>query len=175
MFGHNFNSLVREQLRFNMRRLLLLFSIGCLCLACPNEKDTCSILGNTFVSIELDTSTIGLSLMLETLDTLTETYFETATLVRLKSDHDGNPFNNLAEGSSINLSTSDRLNIRLPDPNNEAEEVGLSIRYPDRQDFINCEHSGSGDQYVLFLFFNYLPDGRFEDFRWIEDFRPGGF
>jgi hypothetical protein len=96
-------------------------------------------------------------------------------LVRIEADQNGNPFENLASGSSINLANSDSLNIQLPPPVNIASSVGLSIRYRDRREFTSCEHPGSGDEYLLFLFFTYLPDGRIQDFDWVEDFRPGGF
>lgn len=157
-----------------MRQLILLFPLACVFLACPNGIDTCQVLGKTFVSVKLDTTT-GLALNILTLDTLPEAYFEEASLVRLNMDKEGNTINDLSQGSNIDLSTSNKLNIKLSSPNNLVEEVGISIRYPDRQDFIDCEHPGSGDQYVLLLYFNYLPDGRVEDFRWVEDFRPGGF
>lgn len=178
MPGHSFNFLARVQLRFKMRLSIVLLSFVALLLACPsNKEDTCQPLGDTFASVELDSTAAvaSLSLRLFTLDTLPAAYYAEATLIRLQSDQNGNPFENIASGSSINLATSDSLNIELPPPATTARTVGLSIRYRDRREFISCEHPGSGDQYVLFLFFTYLPDGRIEDFSWEEDFRPGGF
>ena len=159
-----------------MKKLIFLFPIVYLFFACGGEN-TCHPLGDTFTSIELDTaaSIASLSLNLVTLDTLPEAYFDDVSLWRSNTDHDGNTFNSLAEGSMINLTTSNRLEIDLPPPLDNSEEVGVLVVYSDRREFITCEHPGSGDAYKLFLFFDYLPDGRIENFRWVEDYRPGGF
>ena len=160
-----------------MRPLILLLTFANVFLACADREDTCHPLGHTFMSVELDptTAAASLSLSLVTLDTLPEAYYAKATLVRLSGDQNGNAFNNLADGSFINLPTADRLIIDLPTPADTTEDAGISISYPDRQDFVDCKHPGSGDEYVLFIFFTYLPDGQVENFRWVEDFRPGGF
>lgn len=167
--------MVTPQRLFKMKYYCLLL---CLCLftACLT-KDTCFPLGDTFQDVVLQQATESavLELNLITLDTLPAAYFEAAALVRLMNDQNGQPFNNLAESSTLEVTTADSLKISLPPPPDVLTSVGLSIRYPDRQDFVACEHAGSGDQYVLFLYFNYLPDGRIDEFRWVEDFRPGGF
>lgn len=159
-----------------MKRFIFLLPIVYLFFACGGPN-TCHPLGDTFISVELDTTPniSSISLNLVTLDTLPDTYFREGSLWRLKNDHDGNAFNNLAEGSTLNLITANRLEIDLPSPSNISEEVGFSIVYPDRKEFVTCEHPGSGDSYVLFLYFDYLPDGQVENFRWVEDYRPGGF
>ena len=160
-----------------MKQFISLLLLVSLLVSCRKKEDSCQPLGNTFTSVELDTSVaVGtLALHFTTLDTLPEAYYAEATLVRLDVDQNGIAFDNLAAGSMIKLANADSLKILLPPSSNSAKAVGVSIRYPDRQDFIDCAHPGSGDAYVLFLFFTYMPNGAIENFHWLEDYRRGGF
>lgn len=140
-------------------------------------KDTCNGRGNTFLMVELDstylddTTNFNAEFDLITLHELPDSYF--ADVMRVDS---------ITEAYTNLISvTSSRLVLTL---NNSAlpgilenKDYTLSYAFSDRQEYIECEHPGSLDQYHLELSFSILnEDGvnyELTDFNWEEYYTAG--
>jgi len=170
-----------------MKKLLLpILLINFLfCTSC--KKDTCNAaLGDTFLNIETpifdqnNPEENVFNANMQTMNELTEAYFEATTIIANNRDRFGNDWQNDDEiVEEIKFQKSNFLikfkQIDLVDYG----EIALHFRLRDRKEFIDCDHGGSGDTYFLNIQFSVIIDQNGEraltDFRWEEEFRPGPY
>ena len=105
---------------------------------------------------------------------LPDSYFE---VVRLNCSYSFQncPFSSLTDASydattkSITVSFSD-----LSEYLNSNDTLQFALEFPDRQQYINCEHPGSADRYYTQVTLNFN-NGEFVDAEFVEFLQAGAF
>lgn len=141
-------------------------------------KDTCNgPLGNTFNEINLDstykdsTGKITLDMRIDVLEDLPNDYFESVILDDSVT---------LAAIDEIAI-TRERLMIGLSDmvlpETGQTNDFSLVLNFDDRRNYIDCQHPGSTDRYILNLDFDLtkIDESNYEvsEFDWIELYLAG--
>ncbi|MBN2662171.1 MAG: hypothetical protein JXR68_00860 [Bacteroidales bacterium] len=165
--------------------IVLIFSF---LLAC--QKDTCNeSLGSTFMNVQLDSlkidinNDVDIKLKLSTLDALPLNYFTDFNLILSDNNPQGYWWHNAAPAIDTIFVNNEKIQFTIL--NDSLPIIGTSLKYdfhlvfPDRRNYISCEHLGSSDCYYLDFSFvlkkvdtlNY----QISDFYWDETLNKGGF
>lgn len=150
------------------------------------KRDTCnSALGDTFTTIDASSvlefeGAYSLSGTMVTLEDLSEEYFQDADLNSNVKDRFGEEWDNDAELVESFSFSQDMFQLFFTQEDLSALGlISLHFRLGDRQDYIDCQHGGSGDTYYLNMEFSVeeVEEGQLKvtDFAWSEEFKAGGF
>lgn len=164
---------------------LLILIVSCMYFS-SCKKNTCFILGDTFQSIDPPTisqNTLDAYILqadMETMEKLTVAYFDSITIIRNDRDRFRNDWQNddeiVAEFKFQKTNFSlEFKEIDLVDYGN----ISLHFRLRDREEFIDCEHGGSGDSYFFNVQFSIVEDSIGElsvnEFQWEEEYSAGPY
>ncbi len=169
-----------------VRLTIPILIIYCISLS-SCTKDTCnSKLGDTFQSIDIPTISENvfdsylLQGNMETMDKLTEAYFDSTTMIRSDKDRFGVEWQNDNEiVADFQFSETDYSIEFIETDIANYGKIVLHFKLRDREEFIDCEHGGSGDTYYLNIQFSIMESSigelSVEDFQWEEAFNAGSY
>ncbi len=173
----------RQQLLF-----FLVFCCTCLLLNSCGE-DTCNEkYGDTFLAIEADTvfkdaaQSVQISLDTEVLAVLPESYFSAFDVVERTKDLYGKDWNNSWQLIDTLIVNTESITLTLKSEavpaKNEVLPLGIHLGFPDRREYIDCDHPGSNDGYFLDIYLDLenIDDQTFRlrNFSWDEILNRGG-
>lgn len=149
-------------------------------------KDNCDQFGDTFISINIDkvekdaSGNLIIEFAMNTINDLPARYFEQVVLRNTLTDSRTGEAIEVTESVEATKTTI-RLVVQsafVPGPGEVLNYAPL-LNFPDREDYVDCSHPGSSDDYLLYLDMNIQTiDGNeyeLENFIWYEEVLKGAF
>ena len=166
----------------NFHFLFILFVSSSFVLQQSCNKDTCNDI-ETFVEMDAnllaDTSSVKLELQWTQGKFLPKSYFDAYFIYEAPQDRFGIAWQNDFELiDTLTMISTTGLNIELSEEaeTNLPRDVFLHFIFPDRRQFIGCDHPGSNDDYHLdisFQLFENTASIQMRNFTWKETLIKG--
>jgi len=170
-------------------KIKILFILA-LFIAVSCNNDTCNeVVGETFPEIDYantvnnQNGNVVITLSLTTNDKLPISYFDEVYIIKSENDPAGNAWQNSFEAfDSVKFSKTQAflyLKNQFIQDNFNKLNFSLHLNFPDRVNFIECNHPGSTDVYTLDISFDITNNDNvnydIENFSWQETLNKGGY